>query len=79
MVDPLRMYNCRDLQQDVIDNGYGDILAGIYCPKAALKDGGATIKNCPAGHYCEDPFEDPVRCGSGYYCPVKVRYYIPFM
>ena len=73
MVYPLRTYSCRALQKDVIDNGYGDILAGIYCPNATVDDGGANIKNCPSGHYCPDPFEDPIMCRAGYYCPSKVK------
>lgn len=69
ITEPLRMYSCEQLQQDVIDQGYGDILAGIYC-----KYDSALISNCPSGHYCPAPDQEPILCRAGVYCPTKVRY-----
>ena len=62
---------CSEVQAHIFDAGYGHILNGTYCP------GGpgvtyAYYRNCPEGHYCDDPAEDPKICPKGYYCPAKV-------
>lgn len=75
LVDPINEYSCQRLKEVAIKQGFGDIFAGIYCPAGTIRDGGANIRNCPAGHYCEDPSLEPKKCSAGFYCPAKVRYY----
>jgi len=68
IADLNQTYSCAQLQQDARDNGYGDVLDGIYCP-----EGSNSIKYCPIGNYCEDPASDPIICPAGFYCPVMTR------
>lgn len=71
IVNPAEAALCSDLQTQVKEAGYGNILQGIYCP-GGESVASASMKNCPVGHYCEDAGQDPKVCPKGYYCPLKV-------
>lgn len=72
IVDPTEIILCTDLQTQVKNAGFSDILQGIYCP-GGVGSAGAKMRNCPAGYYCATPTEEPQLCPKGYYCPTKVR------
>jgi hypothetical protein len=59
------MSNCSDIRQAAINQSFGDLLGGIYCPENK-----STIENCPIGYYCPTPFEQII-CPEGEYCPHK--------
>ena len=54
-----------------MDFGFGDVLAGSYCPERDLSnpDVGKII-SCPISQYCQQP-DQKLPCPKGYYCPHK--------
>jgi hypothetical protein len=75
MVNSAESTLCTTVKENVKSAGYGNILDGTYCPGGEGPEF-ASLRNCPAGHYCDDPADEPKKCPAGYYCPAKVRSYI---
>mmetsp|Transcript_5854 Transcript_5854/g.12411 ORF Transcript_5854/g.12411 Transcript_5854/m.12411 type:complete len:718 (-) Transcript_5854:1542-3695(-) len=59
--------SCKDVRQIPIDQGYGDIHAGSFCP-----EGSSDLLFCKQGHYCPaDDMSVSKPCEAGYFCPLK--------
>lgn len=61
-----RAANCTKVRMVPVIMGFGDILAGTYCPENDWQ-----LQNCPVGSYCETAPTDPQPCPKGFYCPHK--------
>ena len=63
--------SCADIQQKYIDFGFGNVLAGSYCPGGNIVDININkLQTCPVGYYCPSPDEILI-CPKGKYCPHK--------
>lgn len=60
-----RTANCTKIRMVPVIMGFGDILAGTYCPEESYQ-----LQNCQVGRYCPDPFTQ-IPCPEGYFCPHK--------
>ncbi|EJK75686.1 hypothetical protein THAOC_02585 [Thalassiosira oceanica] len=62
----LGAFSCDELARIASkDFGFGDILAGIWCPERV-----ANLRNCPRGYYCPDS-KTKIICPAGLFCGAK--------
>lgn len=67
--ESLGMFSCDELRRIAREEyGFGDVLAGIWCPLAYPNAG--WIRNCPAGSYCPDSKAN-LTCPAGKFCDYK--------
>jgi len=67
--ESLGMFSCDELRRIAREEyGFGDVLAGIWCPLAYPNAG--WIRNCPAGSYCPDSNAN-LTCPAGKFCGYK--------
>jgi len=62
----LGAFSCDELARIANEDfGFGDILAGIWCPEKV-----ANLRNCPRGYYCPDS-KTKIICPAGLFCGAK--------
>ncbi|CAB9506240.1 unknown protein [Seminavis robusta] len=64
----LKQTNCDEMRRlfnDTARLGFGDIMAGVWCPRE-----NNTLRNCPVGSYCPNS-KTRLTCPKGFFCPHK--------